>query len=108
MDLIGSLSQVAMGNTVPTKAIKDMKIYYEYPVTKIKHVTTRYGPRFVVHIFDELDCEYVLYLPPRMRSAFEEDEKMLDHVKKLIIEDKLFIKYLGRDKYDRLEFRVKN
>ena len=92
MDLIESLNQVVIENTVLTKAIEDMKIDSEYPVIKIKHVTAKCGPRYVVHIFDELSCEYVLNIPFRMRSVFEEDEKMLDHVRKLTKEDKLFIK----------------
>lgn len=85
------LNAIARGAFLPTIKVTDLEKDQLYMVTKLRQVTTKYGPKVVA----ELDEAVQVFLPKRLCEAFQNDEEFFTQMQAKANKMQLFIKNIG-------------
>uniref|UniRef100_A0A0C9RLJ3 64 protein n=1 Tax=Fopius arisanus TaxID=64838 RepID=A0A0C9RLJ3_9HYME len=78
------------GNFLPTKRRTELSLNQKYLVTDLKVISTKFGPKVVVALNDE--C--IVYLPPRLSNAFQQDPTKLEKYREAAAAERLEITFL--------------
>lgn len=94
------LNEVARLETLlPLKKLSDLEVYFEYRVSGVRRVKTKFGDKIVL----DLEDSFTIFLPNRLTKALQEDEDLFQKVTTASKEIRLHLRYLGGP-YSQLEF----
>ena len=88
-----------MGNE-HARPLNQLVINQCYKVLKMRFVSTRYGPRILIFLYN-FECSF---LPSRIREFFDKDAELKQQLLNQISDGRLGMRYLG-GQYNGIEFQ---